>query len=415
MKTLIIIIVLCMACLLAGCKNPANSDDTSEPAEGPGIVTEDIFEQEEELPIDTSAAITADPVTDESEELEESEEPEEPAPQPGDFKVHELKNIYAYPVLSHDRLIFFRNDYKIPPSLVITDLDCNELEVFSFDEDDYVMDIRAGEGDVLCTFTWFIYTPEESEYKSMTIYTDMTMSESKEEDLYITVGDHSITGAHRIKSSWINIVDAETGEILVEGAEGENKYGIDRLFQEYGMSIDENRFLYITRGYESIPGFGIYDFTTGKATHVPDSKDRVPLGIYDGYIYSENTTWDGIGTEIFRTNIETLETEFAFSASGLLENGGYIWYQMFPDSEHLLIVNDYYITGEDGSFREGIVKLYKVAVTDGSVAWQYTLPLDASLQSRGAFLDEDTYLLTVHCRGETGSYSEDMLLEITLG
>ncbi len=395
MKTLILIVALCVACLLTGCKNMQKDDSpaVTDPTDGAGIVTEDVM-PEEPPEDDNEPAVT---------------EPTVRVPQPGDIETYDITGFEGYPALVQDKLAFFHYGYEASSFLRITDLSFNELAVINFAEGSNINNIRSGEGDVLCTFALSTYTADEVIYTDKTVYTDFTVSESADRDLYITVGDHSV------EEDWINLVDAKTGELLVEGHEGENEYGIDRQFKRFGMTIDENRFLYITGGYEAIPGFGIYDFSTGKATDVPDSRDMIPLGIYDGYIYSEHSAWDGFGTEIYKTNIDTLETELAFGIPFEADNDGYVWYQMSPSGEYILIINDYYIRGEDGSFINGIVDMYKVSVADGSIAWQFTLPLDAGLQSPGIFLNENTYLLSAFERGESGSYSVQSLLQITLG
>ncbi|MDE5859172.1 MAG: hypothetical protein K2H23_02085 [Oscillospiraceae bacterium] len=115
---------------------------------------------------------------------------------------------------------------------------------------------------------------------------------------------------HNIAEWESDIVDADSGDILVEGYNGTSEYDINRTRKLYDFPIDENRFVYSTGGYESIPGFGIYDFSSGTATDVPDSADLVPIGVHGGKIYSVKAVWSGFGTDLYTTDTETLETEF---------------------------------------------------------------------------------------------------------
>ena len=85
-------------------------------------------------------------------------------------------------------------------------------------------------------------------------------------------------------------------------------YDPDFRNQYFEFELDDERFVYRSGGDESLPGFGIYDFGTGTATDVPDSKDLIPFGKKDNKIYSVKTAWDGFGSEIFVTDADTLET-----------------------------------------------------------------------------------------------------------
>ncbi|MDE5859174.1 MAG: hypothetical protein K2H23_02095, partial [Oscillospiraceae bacterium] len=110
--------------------------------------------------------------------------------------------------------------------------------------------------------------------------------------------------------------------------------------------IDENRFVYRTAGYESLPSFGIYDFSHGTATDVPDSRDLVPLGVHGGKIYSIKTAWDGFGTELYTTDPDTLETEFFMDCPIEIKGNDFVEYAM-PESGSYIAVK--YLPAEEDS------------------------------------------------------------------
>lgn len=164
-----------------------------------------------------------------------------------------------------------------------------------------------------------------------------------------TAKDRSVSVCgHNIAEWERDIIDADSGDILVEGYDGTSEYDLYITSQRYEFPIDENRFVYYTAGYERIPGFGIYDFSTGTATDVPNSQNLVPLGINGGRIYSLQTEWDSFGHDLtlYVTDTETLETElFAenpFSSEisyyadyHMPESGSFIAMAYQPDDENI--------------------------------------------------------------------------------
>lgn len=133
---------------------------------------------------------------------------------------------------------------------------------------------------------------------------------------------------HNIKEQIPDIIDADSGEVLVAGkaAEDGDEFGGTR--QMYYFPVDENRFVYRTLANESLPSFGIYDFSTGTAADVPESRDLIPLGVHRGKIYSVKTAWDGFGTELYVTDTDTLETEFFMDFPDEVKMNDYISYAM---------------------------------------------------------------------------------------
>ncbi|MDE7287924.1 MAG: hypothetical protein K2N71_00270 [Oscillospiraceae bacterium] len=147
---------------------------------------------------------------------------------------------------------------------------------------------------------------------------------------------------HHIAEWEGNIVDTDKDETIVYGftaKNGEDENGFLTETPRYDFPIDENRFVYRIGGYERLPGFGIYDFETGTASKVPDSTDLIPVGYSDGYIYSVKTAWDGFGTELYRTDINTLETEF-FMDYKSVSTSAYVRYQMPPDGSYISILTE---------------------------------------------------------------------------
>lgn len=145
---------------------------------------------------------------------------------------------------------------------------------------------------------------------------------------------------HHIAEWDINIVDADSGEVIVQGFaadEGQDEYGFLTETIYYKFPIDENRFVYGIGGYERVPGFGVYDFETGTARKVPESEDLASVGYSDGYIYAVKTAWDGFGTELYRIDANTLEAEFYMNYTSV-DTSAYVRYGMPPDGSHIAIL-----------------------------------------------------------------------------
>lgn len=122
-------------------------------------------------------------------------------------------------------------------------------------------------------------------------------------------------GEHHISEIDYNIVNADTSEILIEKYIHENNLdSFYNTYPKYLFPVDDERFIYRNVGYESLPGFGIYDFSEGKATDIPGTENLMPIDIVDGKVYSVYTAWDDISSNtICVTNIETFETEKIYS------------------------------------------------------------------------------------------------------
>lgn len=174
-------------------------------------------------------------------------------------------------------------------------------------------------------------------YAVLTIHNDLTYDISED---YTPQSRSFECCGHNI-AEWENdIVDTDSGGILIAGYDGTSEYDLYKTGISYDFPIDENRFVYNTLGHESLPSFGIYDFSTGTAADVPDSRDLVPIGVHDGKIYSVKTEWSGFGKDIYTTDIQTLETEFftgnPFNA-GEDDHSDYAEYAM-PESGNYIAV-----------------------------------------------------------------------------
>lgn len=195
-------------------------------------------------------------------------------------------------------------------------------------------------GDIFCKYVTYRSIYDESsdsyneEYSVVTVRSDLSYDIT---DGY-TAADSSLeVCGHSIVQRDPDIIDAESGEVLAAGKEAESDDDFSGTRQMYYFPVDGNRFIYRTLGYERLPGFGIYDFSEGKATDIPNSKDLIPLGIHGGKIYSVKTAWDGYGTELYTTDTETLETEFFMDCPITVEPNDYVEYVM-PESGAFIVM-----------------------------------------------------------------------------
>lgn len=212
--------------------------------------------------------------------------------------------------------------------------------------------LPAAEDGELCRFALYHYiysedgdSVREIEQSVLTVRNDFSSDITEgltSKDRAVNVCGHNVV-------EWENdVIDADSGSVLAEGYDGASEYDLYATSQRYEFPIDENRFVYYTSGYERIPGFGIYDFSTGTATDVPDSNGLFPIGIHSGKIYSLKTEWDslGFGDTFYVTDTETLETELfmenpvsaetSYNADyEMSEGGGLIVMKCDPDDENL--------------------------------------------------------------------------------
>jgi hypothetical protein len=180
------------------------------------------------------------------------------------------------------------------------------------------------------------YDDTEIKYAVLTVNEDYTyeITEGSELDYVYDYFGHSLF------ESDYDIQDADRDfTTIVKGIEPQSDFDMMAQRRVFGLAIDENRFIYRKIGYESIPGFGIYNFETDTAEDVPETNGLVALGIHNGKIYSEHTVWDGFADGLYVTDIDTLETSLFLDNYG--ENTEDMWptFAMSDDGKNLVAVS----------------------------------------------------------------------------
>lgn len=246
----------------------------------------------------------------------------------------------------------FCTDYVIAADKGSEEPDMFQLRFYDIENDELlaVIDIPDGwgtyemitdvGGDVLCRYivSYSVFNEEsgffDTDYRTVTVRNDFSYDIT---DGY-TVRDGSFECCgHNIAERDPDIIDADSGEILAAGKAAEEGDEFSGTRQMYYFPVDENRFVYRTLANESLPSFGIYDFSSGTATDVPDSKDLIPLGVHGGKIYSVKTPWDGFGTELYTTDTETLETEFFMDCPIAIKTNDYVEYAMPESGDYIAL------------------------------------------------------------------------------
>lgn len=174
----------------------------------------------------------------------------------------------------------------------------------------------------------------DTSYKTVTVKNDLNYDIA---DGYTERDGAAACCGHNIAQIDPDIIDADSGEILIAGRNAESDEDFSGTRQMYYFTVDENRFVYRTLGDERLPGFGIYDFSKGAAVGVPDSENLIPLGVHGEKIYSVKTPWDGFGTELYVTDTETLETEFFMDCPFELEKNEYVEYAMPESGDYIAL------------------------------------------------------------------------------
>ena len=240
----------------------------------------------------------------------------------------------------------FCTDYTIVPDKGEDDPVVYQLRFYDTAENELltVIDIPEGwqpsemipnaGGDVLCRYviSYSVFDEDSgffnTDYRTVTVRNDLSYDISEghapQDSSFECCG-------HNIAERDPDIIDTDSGDILVAGKAVTSDDDFSGTRQTYYFPVDENRFVYRTVGYEALPGFGIYDFSAGAAADVPDSENLIPLGVHGGKIYSVKTAWDGFGTELYTTDTETLETEFFMDCPLTLKGNDYVEYAM-PES-----------------------------------------------------------------------------------
>lgn len=239
-----------------------------------------------------------------------------------------------------------------------------------------------GSGNVLCKIplAYFDYEKYEKEYAAIVVYSDFTTKFTEGEPREILSFP---AVSHNISDHIYDLFDADNGEVIVEGFNDPNGRGYlsESKWFYYQFTIDNDRFVYRTGGYECMPGFGYYDFTAGKAADFPDSRNFMPIGYHNGKIYAELTEWDGMCQgEIHTFDIDTLESKIFMPPNQT--SGKFTEYAMSPDGS-FIIANDF-----DGS---GMNILRIISPDSGENLVKCELNFGGSYGSDFTFIDNDRF------------------------
>lgn len=193
-------------------------------------------------------------------------------------------------------------------------------------------------GSIFCKYVTYRSVFDEDsgsfneDYSVITVRSDLSYDITEG----YTAADSSLEVCGRnILERDLDITDTDSDSVLVAGKAAEDGDEFSSIWKMYCFPIDENRFVYRTGAHESLPSFGIYDFSAGTAEDVPNSKNLIPLGVHGSRIYSVKTAWDGYGTELYITDTETLETEFFMDCPITVEANDYVEYVM-PESGNFI-------------------------------------------------------------------------------
>ncbi len=251
-------------------------------------------------------------------------------------------------------------------TLNFTDPESRPLGSVKLPEGFYSTESYKGTDGVLFYLSDSHYDEETQQIESVTVKIN--------EDLSMEVMDDPDTpdyvfeaGGHKFANRGIDLycMDGEPEMIIPGYAKEGDEFGFYTRSIAYKFPIDNDRFVYSKSGYESIPGFGVYDFSAGKASDVPDSSDHVPFGVKDNKIYSVRTEWDGFGAELFVTDADTLETEPFADLSQWLDGLTSVFFFMPESGEYIIAITDSYETG---------IKAYRISIDSGKITDEYDFP-----------------------------------------
>ena len=238
------------------------------------------------------------------------------------------------------------------------------------------------------------YDNYTSDYSVAVVHDDFSVDIIENADAAAVSFEHY---GHKIARWGTDIVCVDNGfEVIVPGHLDKSEYGFGTRTQIYMFPIDENRFVYRTAGFEATPGFGIYDFTTGTANFVPDSEYRFPMAVHKGKIYSSESYWDGYGSKLYTTDINTLETEFfmdfPFTASDRA-NFAYVTYYMPENGRYIAAVKDGYKVDK---------AIYLINPDSAEIVAAYDVPSGMSFYGSGFFTDSVSIALDGYYNNSEG-------------
>lgn len=196
-------------------------------------------------------------------------------------------------------------------------------------------------------------------------------------------------GGHNIAEWYLDIIDGDRNMTLMEGSEGDNSDGTlfsGYRYHVYMFPIDENRFVYLTGGKEYIPCFGIYDFRTDTCTDIQDTEDMRPIGIHDGKIYSTLAPWDKTASDIYVTDIDTLETVKLAESPRVLGDRTEMYYFMPESGERI-----FYVYQSNSSIPCGVIGI--IDPDTGKILKECDVPHVDEFYSQLYLKDENTAVI----------------------
>lgn len=246
-----------------------------------------------------------------------------------------------------------------------------------------------GGGDVLCKVPLSYYDSEKQKdnFAAIIVHKDFTteFTEGEAREIFSFPA-----GSHNISDYPYDISDADSGAVLVEGFQDTStEMGFDSKWFYYNFAIDDDRFVYRVSAYESMPGFGYYDYNSGTAVEFPESKNFLPVGYHDGKIYAEQTAWASMCFgEMYTFDLETLESEHFITFPEELGKNSYTEYYMPPNGEYI-IASVHIDDNENYENSQNIV--YIISPDSGEVLAQREFGSEYGDLRSFAFIDDYTF------------------------
>lgn len=257
----------------------------------------------------------------------------------------------------------------------------------------------GGGGDILCKAAVTEYVTQDGAASKEQYIITVKNDYSYEFSEYIPKNAALPVGGHNIAEWYLDIFDADRDMMLLEGRESDSDDGTfsGYRYYVYMFPIDENRFVYLTGGYEYTSCFGIYDFRTDTATDLDGTENLRPLGIHNGKIYSVLKPWDKNDSDIYVTDIETLETVKAMYD---LTGSEYRYYSMPESGDYILYMQRYNVGN--------IPNVIGVIDPDtGEITKQYNIPYGDKFYSQMYLVDENTAVII------SDNMDEALIIDIT--
>lgn len=351
-------VILLVSLLLAGCRE--ESESVMQTTETTSEVTETTSETEETTTAvtestATAAAVTVTTAADTTVTTTDVSEPEPPVPVlPSevvkiDIALDLEKYDFDYKVLDEDNVLILytsENDDTVSARAKIfgisdgkerADIDIPDTEADTFFVRDRSDPYNMDDENILCRI-YGCYWDEDMYFErtctvvnnDLSYSTDFTRSGFWDNAYRRLPGGRRITGTDY--GNIYGITEDGSWNILLN-AVFEGWYSKSNVMYHYYFSIDEDRFVYNSSGWEWIWGIGVYDFKTGKATDIPDTYDFFPIGFHGGKIYSIRSGECYTENVIYASDIKTLETKPLFE---LDENDIPDAYKMTPDGRFIM-------------------------------------------------------------------------------